>query len=230
MAAKKAVLVIGSPRLEKSTSKRLGDRLAARFEEKGIAVETHFTHKAIDSGEKADALFAAVDAADIVFFAFPLYVDHLPAPVVWACEAIAARRRGRPSGSRRPLLAALVQCGFPELHQNKPAVDVMHRFAGEAGFEWAGGLALGMGGAANRPLPAKPSGMLRNAVCALDAAAADLAEGRPIAPGTIELAGRKLMPCRLYSLAVNFGLRLQVRKNARKLGKKIDAYARPYGE
>jgi NAD(P)H-dependent FMN reductase len=230
MAAKKAVMVIGSPRLEKSTSKRLGDRLVAGLEARGIAVETHFTHKAIESEARAEALFAAADAADIVFFAFPLYVDHLPAPVVWACEAIAARRRGRPVGIRRPLLAALIQCGFPELHQNKPAVDVMRRFAGEAGFAWAGGLAMGMGGAANRPLPAKPSGMLRNMVSALDAAAADLAEGRPIAPETIVRAGQKVMPYRLYSLAANFGFRLQVRKNARKLGKKIDACDRPFAD
>ena len=39
---------------------------------------------------------------------------------------------------------ALVQCGFSETHQNAIAVDIMRRFAETEGFDWAGGLALGM--------------------------------------------------------------------------------------
>jgi len=225
---KNAVLLIGSPRLEHSTSKALGDRLLERLATRGMATESHFIHRAFETTAKAGAMLAAVDGADIVIFAFPLYVDHLPAPVIWACGKIAAWRRAQRS-TARPLLACVVQCGFPETHQNQPAVDIMHRFADSAGFEWAGGLIMGMGGAAaGRPIPEKPKGMLRNMIKGLDQAAADLAEGRAISIETIALMGRKLFPYKLYYWIANYGLRREIRKYAKKSGKALDAYARPY--
>jgi hypothetical protein len=228
MTPRRAVLVVGSPRLEKSTSLVLGGRLMSRLESRGLAVESHFVHRAFASPDKAEALFAAVGRADIVVFAFPLYVDHLPAPVIWACDEIAARRASGTEGER-PLLALITQCGFPETHQNQPASDIMRRFADRAGFEWAGGLILGMGGAVSgRPLPDKPKGMVRNVLLGFDRAAADLAEGRPIDAGTIALVGRRLMPSWLYFFMANFGMRHELRKFARKSGRKLDPYARPY--
>jgi hypothetical protein len=225
---KKALLLIGSPRLESSTSKVLGDRLLERLARQGLAVETHFILRALAAPEKAEAMFAAVDRADVVIFAFPLYVDQLPAPVVWACEHIAARRRGR-DATKRPLLTCLVQSGFPETHQNRPASDIMERFAVAAGFAWAGGLIMGMGGAAaGRPLPEKPTGMLHNVLSAIDQAAADLAAGRAISPATLELMGKKLMPYKFYFFMANLGMRREIKKNSRKADKSIDAFARPY--
>lgn len=228
MTTRKAVLLIGSPRGEQSTSRILGGRLLERLAERGVAAETHFILRAFESEDKAAALFSAVEGADIVVFAFPLYVDHLPAPVIWVCEEI-ARRRKDSNPATRPLLACLVQCGFPETHQNQPAADIMHRFADLAGFEWAGGLIMGMGGAAaGRPLPKKPSGVLHNVILGLDKAAVDLAEGRPVSAGTIALVGRKLMPYRLYLGMANFGMRREIKKYAKRSGKKIDPRARPF--
>jgi len=225
---KKAVLLIGSPRLENSTSKVLGDRLLRRLEQQGLAAETHFVHRALADGDKAEAMFSAVDGADVVVFAFPLYVDQLPAPVVWACEQIAARRRRQSSG-HRPMMTCLVQSGFPETQQNQPASDIMKRFAVAAGFTWAGGLIMGMGGAtAGRPLPEEPRGMLHNVLKGLDQAAVDLAAGRAISTATIELMGKKLMPYKFYFFMANLGMRREVKKNSKKSGKNIDAFARPY--
>jgi hypothetical protein len=34
----------------------------------------------------------------------------------------------------------------------------------------------------------------------------------------------------MYSAAANFGMRLEVRKSAKKLGRKVDAYARPFAD
>jgi len=227
MNPQKAILLVGSPRLERSTSKALGDRLLAELAKRGVPSEVHFIHRAYSTPEKARAMLAAVDAADIVLFAFPLYVDQLPAPVIWACGEIAARPRK--AGGPPPLLAAIVQCGFPELHQNRPAVEVMRRFAERSGFAWAGGLAMGMGGAAaGRPLPEEPKGMMRNVLAGFALAAADLAAGRPIAAETIERVGRKLMPYWLYRFMANFGMRREIRKHEKRTGKKVDAFARPH--
>ena len=173
-------------------------------------------------------MFSAVDGADVVVFAFPLYVDQLPAPVVWACEHIAVRRRAQ-GATKRPLLTCLVQSGFPETHQNRPAADIMQHFAESAGFTWAGGLIMGMGGAAGgRSLPPEPKGMLHNVLTGLDQAAVDLAAGRAISAAAIGLMGKKLMPYKFYFFMANLGMRREIRKNAGKSGKALDAYARPY--
>ena len=80
----------------------------------------------------------------------PLYVDTLPAPVLRSSSGwrFAARSRPRcsPPGprrcSRRAMFSALVNCGFPEAAHIAPALAVSAQFAAEAGFAWAGGLAL----------------------------------------------------------------------------------------
>ena len=63
----------------------------------------------------------------------------------------------------------------------------------EAGFIWAGALALGMGGAVGgKPLD-KAGGMVRNVVKALDAATASLAAGGLIPEEATALAGKPMM-------------------------------------
>jgi hypothetical protein len=225
MKPEKAVLLVGSPRGEKSASRALGKRLLSGIAERGAAVEIHSIYGAWASEAKMAALLDAVDAAGLVVFAFPLYVDHLPALVVRLCERIAARRRWR-TPAARPRLAAVVQCGFPETSQNQPAIDIMRRFAELAGFEWAGGLAMGMGGAVEGRLADKPSGMLRHVIKGLDLAAAALAEGNPIPAQAVEAFGKSLMPTRFYFAVAN----LNWKRTARKSGRGIDLYARPYAE
>jgi hypothetical protein len=222
------VLLLGSPRGHQSASRGLGSRLLEGLSSRGMTVETHSIYGALDSPEKDEALMAAALSAELLIFSFPLYVDHLPALVIRTLDRIAAGRRDKP-GALRPRLAALVQCGFPETHQNRPAVDIVHRFADLNGFEWAGGLALGMGGAAARPLPEKPAGLLRNVVLALDQAAAALAGGGSIPLETAALMGKPMMPKWLYFGAANWGWRQQARKNGKKAGRALDLRARPYG-
>ena len=230
MSAAKAVLLVGSPRGLQSVSRSLGQRLLVRLASGGLAVETHSIYGALDSPDKEKALMAAALSADLLGFSFPLYVDHLPAPVIQPLDRLAVGRREL-RAAPRARLAALVQCGFPETLQNKPALDIMRRFAELNGFEWAGGLALGMGGAAGgRPMPEKPSGLLRSVLLALDQAAAALAAGERIPQETIDLLAKPMMPKKLYFLAANWGWRQQARKNGRKAGRRIDLRARPYAQ
>ncbi len=89
-----------------------------------------------------------MDAADLVTLAFPIYVDTLPAPVIEALELIAAHRQGS-DPSHRQSFTTFANCGFPEADQCANALAICDTFAGQAGFEWAGSLALGAGEAIN---------------------------------------------------------------------------------
>lgn len=227
MKPRHAVLLVGSPRGNKSASLALGQRLLDGLAARGLQVETHSILSAAFTAAKADAMLHAAAAADLLVFSFPLYVDQLPAPVIPVLEALAERRAASGS-STRPLLAAIVQCGFPETRQNQPAIDIMRRFADLNGFTWAGALALGMGGAAGAALPERPTGMLRHVVQALEQAATELSQGQPIAAATTSLMGRALMPRWLYTTVGNWQWKASMRKAANRRGRAVDMYARPY--
>lgn len=225
----KALLVIGSPKGKAGTSYALGNALFRKLAAAGMETEETTVSTALASPESLDLFEKSVAAADLIVFSFPLYVDQLPAPLIRALEFIAERRSpggGTPAKDRagRQKLAMIVQCGFPETHQNLPAVDIMRTFARETGFHWAGGLALGMGGAIGRRPVDKPSGMLRNVVRALDAAAAALAAGEDIPAEAAVLMSKPLMAKSLYTIAANFGMKIQARMH--KAGKRV--YDRPY--
>ncbi len=226
---REALLLIGSPRGSKSTSRALGAHLLGALEAGGMETSEMTAADALRSTENQHRMHKAVDAAELVVIAFPLYVDGLPAPLVQALELVADRRKGSlpaspVAGPRTQRIAAVVQCGFPEAPQNETAVSIVKQFAKEAGFEWAGALAMGMGGAvAGKPLD-KAGGMVRNVVKALDLAAAALVEGREIPPEAEALMGKRLMPRWLYTLAGNRGMR----RLAKRHGVLKRVNARPY--
>jgi multimeric flavodoxin WrbA len=210
---RRALLLVGSPKARKSTSHLLGGYLLERLGAQSTETETIFLHTAVRSPEKTKALLAAVDAAGLVLLAFPLYVDSLPAPVIEALEAIAAHRQDR-EGTHSQRFAAIANCGFPEAHQNAAALAICETFARQAGFDWAGSLALGGGGGgtdANTPL-AEAGGRavpLRNA---LDLAAAALAQGQPIPETARALLAKPLVPQWLYRAIGAVVWRLQARR------------------
>ncbi len=237
MKKQKAFLLVGSPKGTKSSSYTMGGYLIRRLEAGGMATESMSVGQALHSEENLSRMLGAVSAADLVVVAFPLYVDQLPAPLVKAAELIAERRRqpaGRPSNTTESLssdpgpqtqkLMVIVNCGFPEAHQNQPAVDIMRKFATETGFHWAGALALSMGGAVSGTPLEKAGGRVRNVVKALDLAAASLIAGGDVPPEAASLMGRPFIPKWLYCAFANIGWRRQAKKH----GVQKQMYSRPY--
>ena len=223
MIARNAFLFVGSPKGLKSSSQALGDALASRLETGGMTVNKMVVGAALHSAVGQAKMHEAVEAADLIIFSFPLYVDQLPAPMIRAAELIAERRRSHPHAGPQKIMA-IVQCGFPETRQNQSARDIMREFAREAGFGWAGALLMGMGGAVNgRPLE-KAGGMLRNVVRALDIAAAALLRGEDV-PGEAErLMGIPFIPKWMYRRIGDWGFRRQAKKH----GVRDKLYERPY--
>lgn len=226
---RKALLLVGSPKGSKSTSHVLGAYLMGKLEAGGMETVEMTVASALQSTENQHRMHKTVDAAELVVVSFPLYIDQLPAPLVQTLELVADRRKGMlpaspVAGPRVQKVVAVVQSGFPETHQNQPAVDIMRQFAKEAGFEWAGALAMGMGGAvAGKPLE-KAGGMVRRVGKALDMAASALLEGRDIPQEAVALMGRRLMPGWLYTFMGNRGMKRSAKRN----GVLKRAYDRPY--
>lgn len=225
-SSKTALLLIGSAKLAgESTSEALGSYLMQRLQARGVAGAAMHVARALRTETRAQELLQAIDRADLFILAFPLYVDSLPYLVTDALERIAAHRSAQVV-ERCPLFLVIANCGFPEAAHNATALAICRQFADAAGFAWAGGLALGEGGAiAGRPL-AQAGGMVHNVVAALDLAAVALEAGQSVPAEAAALMARPFIPARAYMLMGDVGWLAQARKHRvlRRLG------ARPFDQ
>ena len=195
----RALLLVGSPKTRKSTSNSLGGYLFEQLSARSIPTETIYLHTVLRSPAKMQALLEAVDAADLITLAFPLYVDSLPAPVIEALERVAAHRQGR-DPSHRQLFVAIANCGFPEAYQTTTALAICETFARQAGFEWAGALALGGGQMVNGFPLAEGGGKTILMRKALDLAAEALAQGQAIPKAARDGLAKPIIPHWMYWL------------------------------
>jgi hypothetical protein len=222
---KQVLLLVGSAKQEgHSTSEALGAYLVAQLAAHGYRVEKQHVHRTLRTPQRRQELLTAVDQADLLILAFPLYVDCLPYLVTDALELIAAHRQSQ-AAPRAIRFVAIANCGFPEAQHNATALAICCEFARVAQFDWAGGLALGQGGAVGGGALTKRRSMTRNITAALDLAADALAQEQPIPQSAVDLMAKPLMPAMVYRLMGNLGWLLEARKQrvVRQLR------ARPFG-
>ena len=217
-AIHQVLLLLGSPR-QGSVSASLGGYLLERLAERGLTGGVLPLTGLLEAQEGRARLAAAAAAADVLVLAAPVYVDAPPAPVLRAMEFLAgaplAPRPGKPR-----LLAAVTNCGFSEASHTALSLDIYGLFARAAGFDWAGGLGVGGGGALHGKPLAATGGAGRRVRRALDMAAESLASGLAIPDEARELAARPLAPKGLYLLVGEAGWLAQAwkRRTLFKLG------------
>lgn len=222
MTTARAVLLIGSAKPSgKSTSEALASYLAARLEESGATTTLLWVNRSRRAAEDA-RIAAAVANADLFIVVTPLYVDSLPYLLTRTFEVLADARASAPP--RRCAFAALVNCGFPEARHCQTALAIMQQFARRAGFVWAGGLALGEGGAIDGRRLADLGGMGRNLRTGLDVAAAALARGEPVPKEAAVRLAKPMMPVSVYTFMGNRGWKRQAARN----GVRLQLADRPY--
>ena len=196
---RRALLLVGSPKTRKSTSYSLGGYLFEQLAARSIHTETIYLHAVLRNAKKFQALLEAVEAADLVVLAFPIYVDALPAPVIEALERVTLHRQER-DAVQPQLFAAIANCGFPEAYQTATGLAICKTFAQQAGFEWAGSLALGGGGMVNGFPLAEGGGKTIFMRQALELAADGLVQRGAIPKVAREGLAKPLIPHWLYWL------------------------------
>jgi len=195
---RKALLLVGSPRMGKSTSASLGEYLLGRLRQKGVATETIHIYQVARNPEKTAKMLKAVDVADLALLAFPLYIDSLPAPVIAAMRQIHEYRHGRPVHGG---LTAIANCGFIESTHNENALAACAAFASASGFHWTGGISIGGG---EGLVHGHPLGELGGTVIPyrknLDRVAESLAEGNPVPEEPCRQLAKPFVPAWIYRL------------------------------
>lgn len=218
----RALLLVGSPK-PRSTSASLGEHILGLLKQRGLLTETLHITSTLRSADGVQTILSALDDADIIVLACPVYVDSLPSPVVRTLELLARHRRAMDNPPRQRLLA-ISNCGFPEARHNETALAQCRIFCRDSGIEWAGGLGLGGGGMISGLPLAERGRAVRNVVASLEIAARGLAENTPLPEEAVALMARPLIPVWLYIFIGHMGWK----REARKFGALKKLHDRPY--
>ena len=97
----KALLIVGSPKQEKSSSHAFGKYLLDKLKAQGMEVDEAYTYRAVKSEEGMKEALAKLDQADLVILGFPLYVDSIPSRTIQFLEG----RQRASEGTRRKAAA-----------------------------------------------------------------------------------------------------------------------------
>jgi len=221
------LLLIGSPRGERSNSHAIGKFLVDKLEEKGLVSEEAFVIRLVNTRDGMERLLKSIDNADIIVFATPLYVDSFPSPTIKAMELIHEHRKAAlPTKSQ--LLVAIVNSGFPEKEQMDIALKIMRNFAQASNFKWGGGIRVGWGMALNSEPLSEKKGMTRKLTRGLSLASNALSMGQPISEEAEELASTLFVPLFVAkSMTRLFGNR-DWNKQAKENNANSKMYDQPY--
>ncbi|NTV16572.1 MAG: NADPH-dependent FMN reductase [Chlorobiaceae bacterium] len=217
-----ALLLVGSPRMGKSTSAALGEYLFDQLGTHGVETETLQLYKALNHPEKTRRMLEAIDSADLIVLAFPLYIDSIPAPVLSAMRIISKHRQQLPSSGR---FAAIANCGFIESFHNDNALAACAVFAKSSGFDWMGSVSIGGGEGLVQGRPLQELGgpvipYKKN----LDIVAEALAAGHPVPEEARLRLAKPFVPGWIYRIAGTAGWK----KQARQYGTEHRLDERPY--
>lgn len=224
-----ALLIVGSPRCETSNSEAIGTYLMERLGEKGVAWDKTYTFRLNNTSTSQKKFLDAVDGADILVLASPLYVDSIPSFTIRAMELINEHRKSLDSPIKQKLFA-IINCGFPEPAQNQTALEIFRRFAIESGIAWEGGVKVGWGMAIDGKPLKSVGGMAKNLMMGLDIAAESLTGDMPVTNEAQEIASKPFLPLFLARFFMVVGGKSGWNKEAKIHGAEKRMYEKPYEE
>jgi len=210
------VAISGTPKVKDSATAAL---IAHIEKVMGTPVTTHQATRLIRAKDPSSAIVDIV-AADVVLFAFPLYVDSLPAPLIKVMTMLEASVASS-GADHRPRVYAVCNCGFYESSHNELALDIVANFCDRTDWAWRYGIGIGSGGFISTAGGSSPKGPAANVFAALDAMVQAIQADDGPRPNAFVTPK---MPRLLYRLGADWGWRTLAKKyHASKLLK-----ARPY--
>lgn len=131
----KISIINGSPKLEKSTSGLMIEYLIPLLGENEITI--HHLNKV----NYAKDQLIEIEICDVLIFAFPLYVDSIPAHLLRFLVELEKRK----SISDNTIVYCIINNGFFEGKQNHIALAQMKNWCKTMGLTWGQGIGVGSG-------------------------------------------------------------------------------------
>ena len=196
----KIALINASPKCGDSASRTLLQALEKRLPDTEIIW--------IDSAAKdAEELLCAVGGCSALVFAFPLYVDGIPANLLRQLDQVYPSAAQAAQGAK---VYVLTNNGFYDGCQNALALEMMQHFTQEAGLTWGQGIGIGAGGMLqSAPIGKGPLARLGKTI---DVLADNILQRRSAGNVTID----PQFPRFLYIQVAHMGWRFQAKRNGLK--------------
>jgi hypothetical protein len=199
----KALLLAGSPGMEKSASEALGRYLLERVAEKGFETSLIRINQTLAVESGLQKILEAVESPDLLVLAYPVYLDSLPYLTTKTLLSIARHRQSSPNP--RPMdLMAIATCGLPEAQNTVVGLRICQQFAHQAGMRWLGGLGACMSPMLGSGQFNPANRMVHHLAEALDMAARAAAAGNLIPVEAVEIMAKPVMPAGLYRSMMNY--------------------------
>jgi hypothetical protein len=213
----KVLIINASPKPNGSASGQFADLLLKRLRpdiEKGQNIEASLIAAHSPSLKVISELKESLVDSQAIVWILPLYVDSLPAHMLFILEEILPSLKALGPSTR---LYAVINCGFWEPEHVSLAMNQMRLLAAQSSLTWGQGLAFG-GGAA---VESAPWGLFfRGFDRAITTLAKSISEGSS-QPDLLVKIG---LPRWLYILSGNFRWKIWGRRNGLKA---FDLYRRP---
>ena len=193
------LMIIGSPRLKKSTSYSLAEYLQKGLKQKGWNIHLFFSHQVVIKEQDMKELINKIEHSDIIGIIFPLYVDSIPGPLIQVLEKLGEQKTKRTDQK----IFTIVNSGFPEPHQSQLAVDMIKDFSKEYQANFIGGLTIGAGGV----IGGKPIEQIKHRskrlITALDLAIESLGQTKTLSKKAEKILLKPIFPKILYNIFAN---------------------------
>ncbi len=220
----KVLLLVGSPKGERSVSNNIASYILDKFNENGVEAEKIFIVKEVRTEKTLNELILQSIDADVLILISPLYVDSIPAINIKVLEEFYKVKND--SFSKKQRFMVIFNCGFPEPHHNDLAVDICKKFASDTGLEWMGGITVGMG-ASLEGKSLESFRLAKNLCTGLNMSVNALLKGETVPHEAIDIASKPLMPLTIVKFMMcNFGRFLWSNQMDKSVKRKM--FDRPY--
>lgn len=222
---KNIILINGSPKVnnKEAVSKLLLDMVQNKIKHNEANTAFMDIRQSIKE-KKTEQDYKTMLKADVLVFAFPLYVFCIPGIFMRYLEDYYKFYKESKNTNSSPKVYAIVNCGFPEPDINLEAVRVIESFCHHINADFRFGVLIGGGGmllgAKDAPFMKKTMEELNKAFSAIEQ------DVKSTEIETINNFSIKMnFPRRLYMFAGDKGWIMTAKKNGLK---KKDLYSKPY--
>ncbi len=204
---KNVLIVIGSPRSQRSNSDVISNNLVNKLINKNMNFSKIYLEKIINEN---GTIIDNINKLDVIILISPIYENSLPSMVLKFFETINENKNRMTTKSRK--MFVITNSGFPEIEASKSAITTCSLFARNMNFKWLGGITIAPGTLIDG---GKLGKTYKKLISALNLIAEDLCSDREISKEVFELTSKPFMSPIIYRL----GGRIIQNKAIKNIGK-----------